>query len=115
MIQEDLRKQLQDASARYAAIAEQLRKEEAWVLARQSMFWQTIEADLRDAEAILKTACIAKGVTADQWRDDAAEARVYSRLLARPERAAMEVENLRNQLKPLEAEIRHLEIRVKSE
>lgn len=82
---------------------------EAWANLERTMMWEAISGHLEKLEDIAKNTCIANGTSESQWRESAAEARVYRWLRMRPEGVKPEMERIASDLREREAEIKRLE------
>jgi len=81
----------------------------AWESLKKMAVWGAISKDLSKIEKQAQDMCIANGTSEEQWRESAAEARVYRWLRMRPESVEMELGQIALELKTREAEIKRLE------
>lgn len=109
MILDDMKTRLPELRAGIEQLRRQARLEEAWVNLPKSMVGQALLGDLEDAMNKAMKAAVAKEATDIQMRSDAAEARVYSKLLARPEMAVVALEGITQSIIAAETEIRKIE------
>jgi len=105
--------EMQDDITRLRAECAQLQSQAgflgAWQSLKQLAVWEAVSTDLAKIEKYALETCIANGTSETQWRESAAEARVYRWLRMRPESVEESLKQIAQELKTREAEIKRLE------